>query len=119
MVSKATIVALPVLMLSFAVTVVAGEAPAEHAPAFEWFETKVRPILVDHCYTCHSADTKPAGGLRVDDRNGLLVGGNSGPAIVPGDPETSLLLKRVNHKNPNRRMPKEGQPLTEEQVAAL
>jgi hypothetical protein len=119
MVSKTTIVALPVLMLSFVVPAVAGEAPAEHAAAFEWFETNVRPILVDHCYTCHSADTKPAGGLRVDDRNGLLVGGNSGPAIVPGDPETSLLLKRVNHKNPNRRMPKEGQPLTEEQIAAL
>ena len=119
MASKRSIVALRVLLLSLAVPVVAGEAPAEHAAAFEWFETKVRPILVDHCYTCHSADTKPAGGLRVDDRNGLLAGGNSGPAIVPGDPETSLLLKRVNHKNSNRRMPKEGQPLTEEQVAAL
>jgi Protein of unknown function (DUF1549)/Protein of unknown function (DUF1553)/Planctomycete cytochrome C len=119
MVSKTTIVSLPVLMLSFVLPAVAGEAPAERAAAFEWFETKVRPILVDHCYTCHSADTKPAGGLRVDDRNGLLVGGNSGPAVVPGDPETSLLLKRVNHKNRNRRMPKEGQPLTEEQVAAL
>ena len=55
-------------------------AATRRRSAFEWFETKVRPILVDHCYTCHSADTKPAGGLRVDDRNGLLAGGNSGPA---------------------------------------
>ena len=74
--------------------------PRDRAADFEWFETKVRPILVDHCYTCHSADTKPAGGLRVDDRNGLLAGGNSGAAVVPGDPAASLLLKRVSHKNP-------------------
>jgi len=96
-----------------------GDPPGDRAAGLEWFETKVRPILVDHCYTCHSADTKPAGGLRVDDRNGLLAGGNSGAAVVPGDPAASLLLKRVNHTDAKRRMPKEGQPLTAEQVAAL
>ena len=72
----------------------------DRAADFEWFETKVRPILVDHCYTCHSADTKPAGGLRVDDRNGLLAGGNSGPAVVPGDPAASLLLQRREPQEP-------------------
>ena len=58
----------------------------------QFFEKKVRPVLVNRCYACHSAATKPAGGLRVDDRNGLLNGGDSGPAVVPGDPEGSLLL---------------------------
>lgn len=58
----------------------------------EYFEKKVRPLLVNHCYTCHSADTKPSGNLRVDDRNGLIEGGNNGPAVVPGSPEKSLLI---------------------------
>jgi hypothetical protein len=107
------------VLLLMPVPVVLGDAPRDRAADFEWFETKVRPILVDHCYTCHSADTKPAGGLRVDDHHGLLAGGNSGAAVVPGDPAASLLLKRVNHKDPNRRMPKEGQPLTDDEIAAL
>jgi cytochrome c553 len=84
-----------------------------------FFEKKVRPILVSHCYTCHSADTKPAGDLRVDDRNGLLAGGKTGPAIVPGHPEKSLLLKRVSQKEAKRRMPLEGEHLSDEQVAVL
>src|SRR5580658_8968119 len=76
---------------------IAGAEPKPTTERLDFFEKKVRPILVSHCYTCHSADTKPAGGLRVDDRNGLLAGGNSGAAVVPGDPAASLLLKRVNH----------------------
>src|SRR4051812_22283137 len=94
-------------------------SPRDDAASVEWFEKKVRPILVGHCYACHSADTKPAGELRVDDRNGLLIGGDSGPAVVPGDPEKSLLLRRIKHANPNRRMPKEGKPLTEAEVVVL
>jgi hypothetical protein len=82
----------------------------------EFFEKKVRPILVDHCYHCHSADTKPAGGLRVDDRNGLLTGGNAGAAVVPGNPGKSLLVQRVTHKEQKKRMPLEGQYLTDEEV---
>jgi cytochrome c553 len=119
MTSKLRFFTLFLVVLLIAMPSAFGTAPGEHAADFELFETKVRPILVDHCYTCHSADTKPAGGLRVDDRNGLLAGGNSGAAVVPGDPAASLLLKRVSHKNPSRRMPKEGQPLTDDQIAAL
>lgn len=97
-----------------------GRAAAADDPvAIEFFESKVRPILVEKCYTCHSADTKPAGGLRVDDRNGLLAGGDGGPAVVPGDPDASLLLKRVTHKNPKRRMPQESEALAEQHVADL
>jgi hypothetical protein len=59
----------------------------------EFFETKIRPVLVEHCYKCHSAQAaKLKGGLRLDTRDGLRKGGDSGPAIVPGDPAGSLLL---------------------------
>jgi len=94
-------------------------APGTDAAGVEYFEKKVRPILVDNCYSCHSADTKPSGGLRVDDKNGLLQGGNTGPAIVPGQPDKSLLLKRVTLADAKRRMPIEGQHLSDEQVAIL
>src|SRR5580658_10415730 len=92
-----------------------GQDPAKIA----FFEKKVRPILVGHCYTCHSADTRPAGGLRVDDRNGLLTGGATGPAIVPGSPAQSLLLHKVSHKDVKKRMPLEGQPLSTGQINDL
>jgi mono/diheme cytochrome c family protein len=97
-----------------------GESPDKPDPAkVEFFEKKIRPMLANHCYHCHSADTKPAGMLRVDDKNGLLTGGNSGPAVVPGHPEKSTILKRVTDKNEKKRMPTQGEHLTPEQVADL
>lgn len=112
-----------VLFLAFAAAAYGWLGPAlaaESTPEqIEFFEKKVRPILVSHCYACHSADTKPAGGLRVDDRNGLLAGGDSGPAVTPGDPENSLILQRIRHSNPKRRMPKEGGLLMESEIADL
>lgn len=83
---------------------VAASAPVGIAANIEptaeqlaFFEQKIRPLLVENCYTCHSADTNAQGGLRVDDRNGLLAGGNRGAAVVPGKPEESLLLQAVSH----------------------
>jgi hypothetical protein len=84
-----------------------------------FFEKNVRPVLVNRCYGCHSAETKPAGFLRVDDRNGLLKGGDSGPAVVPGQPEKSLLLQRIRHADPKKRMPKEGGAVTDAELASL
>ena len=74
----------PVALALFVVPpAVSGQAaPRQDAAAVEFFEKRVRPIFVNHCYACHSAATKPSGGLRVDDRNGLLGGGNTGPAVV-------------------------------------
>jgi mono/diheme cytochrome c family protein len=111
------------LLLAAAVTTAGGAARADDPPPpdkakVEFFEKKVRPVLANHCYGCHSADTKPAGGLRVDDRNGLLVGGNNGPSVVPGAPEKSLLLKRVAH-DAKKRMPAAGEPLNDTQIADL
>ena len=105
-------------LAALAVPLVSADPPPDPAKV-DFFEKKVRPILVDHCYGCHSADTNSKGGLRVDDRNGLLAGGNTGPAVVPGSPEKSLLLKRVTQKDEKKRMPQEGKPLTDEQVADL
>jgi mono/diheme cytochrome c family protein len=95
-----------------------AEDVSPDAAKIEAFEKKIRPILSSHCYQCHSADTKPAGGLRVDDRNGLLLGGDSGAAVVAGDPENSLLLERVKHGT-KKQMPKEGDLLTEAEIADL
>src|SRR5580693_5844639 len=85
-------------ILNAAATAVSAQTPSRHDAAVEFFEKKVRPVLVDNCYTCHSANTNSKGGLRVDDRNGLLHGGNSGPAVVPGKPDESLLLQAVRHE---------------------
>ena len=100
------------------VTVSAQTPPRHDAAAVEFFEKKVRPVLVGNCYTCHSADTNSKGGLRTDDRNGLIQGGNSGPAVVPGEPDESLLLLAVRHEQVRPKMPPKKQ-LSAEQVADL
>ena len=65
----------------------------------EFFESKIRPLLVEHCYECHSGDADPIqAGIRVDSRAGLLRGGDSGPAIVPGQTDESLLLEAVRYE---------------------
>ncbi|QEL17111.1 PSD1 and planctomycete cytochrome C domain-containing protein [Limnoglobus roseus] len=106
-------------LLVVVTTAAAGRAGEPDAGKVAFFEKKVRPILVGQCYACHSADTKPAGGLRVDDRNGLLTGGNAGAAVVPGKPAESLLIRRVSLKDGKRRMPQDTEALTAEQVADL
>ncbi len=72
----------------------------------EFFEERVRPVLATQCFACHT-DSK-LGGLRLDSREALLSGGKSGPAIVPGQPEASLLIRAINHENPNLKMPMGG-----------
>ncbi|MCY4659336.1 MAG: PSD1 and planctomycete cytochrome C domain-containing protein [Acidobacteria bacterium] len=95
-------------------------APAGPEPApgqAEFFESTVRPLLADNCHACHSARVDPPfGGLRLDSREGLLAGGDSGPAVVPGRPAESALVERL-HGRPML-MPPAG-PLAGEDVAAL
>jgi Protein of unknown function (DUF1549)/Protein of unknown function (DUF1553)/Planctomycete cytochrome C len=75
----------------------------------EFFEKKIRPILVEHCYECHSAKSKKVrGGLRLDSRAALLRGGDRGTAVAPGDPDKSLLIEAIGYKNPDLQMPKKG-----------
>ncbi len=72
----------------------------------EFFEKRIRPILVNHCYECHSIEGKTSeGGLLVDSRAGLLKGGESGPALVPGNPDKSLFIVAIQHTEKELRMP--------------
>jgi len=74
---------------------------------FDFFERRIRPVLAQHCYECHSATSKSLkAGLRVDTRDGLRRGGNSGePAVVPGEPENSRLLAAIRHTSADLQMP--------------
>ncbi len=83
----------------------------------DFFEMKVRPLLAQRCESCHGAE-KQKGGLRLDSRNGWAKGGESGPAIVPGKPADSLLIKAVGYANPDMQMPPKGR-LAQEEVAVL
>jgi hypothetical protein len=79
---------------------------ADSASAVEFFEKRVRPILVERCYECHSTTGKKIkGGLRLDSREGWANGGDSGPAIAPGDPEESLLIQAVRWLDQETQMP--------------
>ena len=89
------------------------------AEDFQFFESRIRPLLAEHCYECHSAQAKKTkGGLRLDSREGWSKGGDSGPAIVPGKPDDSLLIKGIRHWDKEFKMPPE-KPLTPPQVADL
>ncbi|MBS0204162.1 MAG: PSD1 domain-containing protein [Planctomycetes bacterium] len=68
------------------------------------FETAVRPLLIEHCLKCHGAE-KQWGSLRLDSRAALLKGGDTGPAIVPGQPEDSLLIRAIRHVDADLKMP--------------
>src|SRR5687767_2322983 len=70
------------------------------------FIDKVQPILQARCYGCHSAEAgKVKGGLRVDSREALLKGGHEGPALVPGRPKESLLVRAIGYADPDVEMP--------------
>ncbi|HSU69315.1 MAG TPA: PSD1 and planctomycete cytochrome C domain-containing protein, partial [Tepidisphaeraceae bacterium] len=89
------------------------------AADLEFFESRVRPVLVDHCYKCHSASAeKLKGGLHLDSRDGVLKGGDDGPVIVPGNPGQSRLIEAVHYTNKDLQMPPKDR-LSAQQVADL
>src|ERR1700676_5283751 len=84
-------------------------AAASPADAIELFEKKIRPVLVEHCYGCHSTKAKKIKGeLLLDSRAAALKGGESGPALVPGHPEKSRLIEAVRYKDVELQMPPAG-----------
>ena len=108
------------LVLTGALNFRASAEDKPDAAAIEFFENKVRPVLVEHCYKCHSDKAeKLKGGLYVDSREGILKGGDNGPAIVPGDPDKSLLIKAVRYTDDNLQMPPKNKKLSSEQIADL
>ena len=101
---------------------VAVDTATPNAEQLEFFENKVRPLLADKCYRCHSAKAEEKGklkaGLLLDSRAGLLKGGDSGSALTPGDPSKSFLVEAVNYRNEDMEMPPKGK-LKEEQIKIL
>ncbi len=119
-------VALRLSLILFAVLAVqarAAENEKQEAKTFaaadlEFFESKVRPILVKRCYECHSAEkADPQGGLRLDSHAAAMKGGDSGKAIVPGDPKKSLLIDTINYGELYQMPPKNKLP--PEEIAIL
>lgn len=104
----------------FSFAALTGQAADLSRSQVEFFENKVRPLLANHCYKCHSQSAeKVKGGLLLDTRDGVFAGGNNGPAIVPGNPDKSLLIEAVRYTNPDLQMPPKGEKLTDAQVADL
>ena len=110
--TQAVIHGLAVVLSHLAVAGILSRANAAEATpeGISFFESKIRPVLVAKCYQCHSAEAQAAGRLKaellLDTRDGMLKGGESGPAIVPGDKEKSLLLDAIAHNG--MEMPPEG-----------
>jgi mono/diheme cytochrome c family protein len=94
----------------------ADEDPEPAPDRAEFFEKKVRPLLVEQCQECHGPD-KQKGGLRLDSRAALLTGGDSGPAVEPGQPDKSRLVKAVQYTSDPRMPPKA--KLTADQIGIL
>jgi Protein of unknown function (DUF1549)/Protein of unknown function (DUF1553)/Planctomycete cytochrome C len=102
------------LAMQIAAEAQSGSATSPAATA-EYFESKVRPVLAANCYDCHTEEA--LGGLRLDSREAMLKGGKRGPAIVPGDPDASLMIKAIRQTDALK-MPKGGR-LKPEEVESL
>src|SRR5215831_15451288 len=95
----------------------AASAFAQSADSPDFFESNVRPLLANQCYSCHAASA--LGGLRLDSRDALLKGGKSGPAVNPGDPDSSLLIKAVRQTDPGLKMPMGAAKLKDSEIESL
>ncbi|GEP43673.1 PSD1 and planctomycete cytochrome C domain-containing protein [Brevifollis gellanilyticus] len=93
---------------------------ADAADGVAFFESKIRPVLAEHCYECHSVEAgKSKGGLMLDTKQGIRTGGDNGPAVVPGDTGKSLLLTAIKHSDPDLEMPPKSPKLPNQIIADL
>src|SRR5271155_640732 len=102
-------------LLALGVAAYAADAPIS-PEGREFFENKIRPVLVAECNECHGA-AKHKGGLRLDYRDGWKKGGDSGDAIVPGDAAKSLLIKSIRHEDSDLKMPAKSPKLEDKVIA--
>ena len=112
--------ALTLLLLTYFVNVALSNDP--RSDKFDFFETKIRPLLSNNCFACHSQKAKTKGklkaGLYLDSYKGLINGGDSGSIISPGKPDQSRIVEAVLYKNEDMAMPPKGK-LPEEQIALM
>ncbi len=95
-------------------------ASTPNAKDLQFFQDKVQPVLAENCYKCHSHSAeKIKGGLVLDSLAGLLKGGDSGPALVPGKPDESLIIKAIHQTDENLQMPPKGKKLSTDKIADL
>src|SRR5262245_37476295 len=107
------------LLLCLLLCAHATSAEPSNDEANEFFEKKIRPLLVENCFECHSNKLKePKAGLRLDGRAAMLKGTEVGPAFVPGQPEKSRMILAVSYKDADLRMPKKGK-LSDAAIADL
>ena len=98
------------ILVGLAVFVTASTPLFAQTPEIEFFEAKIRPVLVQKCYGCHNSKmAAPKGNLVLDTKEGLLKGGVSGPVIVPGKPAESRLITALSYTDPLAQMPPERQ----------
>jgi hypothetical protein len=99
------------------VCAVASAVSAEEPTAAQvrFFETSIRPVLVERCLKCHGTE-KQWGSLRLDSREAMLKGGDTGPSVVPGQPDESLLIRAIRHLDDELKMPPK-EPLSDRQIA--
>lgn len=95
-----------------------GLLPAAAADEAIDFETRIRPLLVQHCSQCHGASVRE-GGLRLDAKHAAFIGGDNGPVIIAGNSGQSELVRRVASADPDFRMPPKGEPLNSNEIALL
>ncbi|HZZ20410.1 MAG TPA: PSD1 and planctomycete cytochrome C domain-containing protein [Opitutaceae bacterium] len=99
---------------------IASTGPAISPADLQFFEARIRPVLVERCYKCHSRDAdKIKGGLMLDTREGMLHGGDTGPAVTPGRPEDSLIVDAISYSDADLQMPPKGDKLSEEEVSDI
>lgn len=97
------------LSIAFFIASLSAQDSSEQERAkLDFFESKIRPALIEHCQECHASDSEQAGGLLLDSQAGWKKGGDQGPAIVPGKSNESLLLKAISYSNPKLQMPPDG-----------
>lgn len=90
----------------------------ERADEVKFFESKIRPVLIEHCYDCHSESSGSAEGeLKLDSRRDIRQGGERGSAVVPHAPDESILLKAISHADPELRMPPKEKRLSDQIIA--
>ena len=114
---RSNYVAFGIAILSLSCASPSLVAQTTNADTPEYFESKVRPILANSCFGCHTSSA--LGGLRLDSREAMLKGGNRGVAVVPGDPDNSLLIKAVKQVDPNLKMPTGSAKLKDDQIEIL